>query len=464
MAEFIPHPYQRKAYDAIIANDGTACWFEMGLGKTATTLMAINEILYNRMDASRVLVVAPKKVAEATWQDEAAKWDNLRHLTFCTLLGTQKQRLAALEQCADIYVINREKIPWLVQHYGRAWPFDMVVLDEASSFKSHSSQRFKSLRRVRGRIYKIVELTGTPAPKDYLDLWSQIYLLDEGERLGRTYTAFREKYFTPDRRNGMTIFSWKPKPGAEEEIQAAISDIVLSAKAADHIELPDMIVEDIPVQLDEDAATAYRTMELQMLLEVDGETITAMQAAALSNKLLQLCNGAVYDTAHEAHTTNTSKLESLSETINALDGLSALVFYEFESDKDRILRWLQTRHRGLRIAVMDTADDQRRWNAGEIDVLLAHPASCAYGLNLQQGGHHIVWFGLPWNLEWYLQANARLHRQGQRQPVIVHRLLVKGGEDERVAAALERKDTSQASLMESMKIRIKQAHEREKTG
>ena len=450
MAEFIPHPYQRKAYDAIIANDGTACWFEMGLGKTATTLMAINEILYNRMDASRVLVVAPKKVAEATWQDEAAKWDNLRHLTFRTLLGTQKQRLAALEQCADIYVINREKIPWLVQHYGRAWPFDMVVLDEASSFKSHSSQRFKSLRRVRGRIHKIVELTGTPAPKDYLDLWSQIYLLDEGERLGRTYTAFREKYFTPDRRNGMTIFSWKPKPGAEEEIQSLLDDIVLSAKAADHIELPDMIVEDIPVQLDEDAATAYRTMELQMLLEVDGETITAMQAAALSNKLLQLCNGAVYDTAHEAHTTNTSKLESLSETINALDGLSALVFYEFASDKDRILSWLQTHHRGLRIAVMDTADDQRRWNAGEIDVLLAHPASCAYGLNLQQGGHHIVWFGLPWNLDWYLQANARLHRQGQPYPVQVYRLICSGTVDERACAALENKKGVQQGLLDSL--------------
>lgn len=464
MAEFIPHPYQRKAYDAIIANDGTACWFEMGLGKTATTLMAINEILYNRMDASKVLVVAPRKVAEATWQDEAAKWDNLRHLTFSTVLGKQKQRQAALERQADIYIINRENIPWLVQQYGRAWPFDMVVLDEASSFKSHSAQRFKALRRVRGKITRIVELTGTPAPKDYLDLWAQVYLLDGGERLGRTYTSYRDRWFAPDKRNGMTIFSWKPKPGAEQEIQAAISDIVLSAKAADHIELPDMIVEDIPVQLDEDAATAYRTMELQMLLEVDGETITAMQAAALSNKLLQLCNGAVYDTAHEAHTTNTSKLESLSETINALDGLSALVFYEFASDKDRILSWLQTRHKGLRIAVMDTADDQRRWNAGEIDVLLAHPASCAYGLNLQQGGHHIVWFGLPWNLEWYLQANARLHRQGQRQPVIVHRLLVKGGEDERVAAALERKDTSQASLMESMKIRIKQAHERAKTG
>lgn len=458
---FKPHPYQQAAIDFILAKPCVALWMEMGLGKTVCTLTAIERLVYDAFAVRRVLIVAPKKVAEATWQDEAAKWDHLRALRLSTVLGTAAQRRAALAAEADCYIINRENVPWLVETCGRVWPFDMVVLDEASSFKNPAAQRFKVLKRVRPQIARLVELTGTPAPNDLLDLWAQVYLLDQGERLGRYVTHYRQRWFTPGKSNGPVVYSWQPRPGAADAIQKAIADVVLSIRAADHLRLPGKVVDDIPVRLDDDARTAYLKLERSYLLEVDGETITAQQAAALTGKLLQLCSGSVYDDAGEAHPVHSCKLDAFDELIESLDGQHALVFYGFRFEEAQLTDRLKTRHRGLRIAVLRSAAEAAAWNAGELDVLLAHPAAAAYGLNLQAGGHHLIWYSLPWSLELYEQGEARLYRQGQNQPVIVHRLLVKGGADELVARALTRKNDGQTALLEAVRAKIKTEHEKE---
>ena len=450
MAEFIPHPYQQACINAILSQPSVALWLEMGLGKTVVTLTALDTLL-RLGDAERVLIIAPKKVAEATWQDEAAKWEHLRGLRLCTVLGTKQQRERALHKKADIYITNRDSVVWLAQHYGRRWPFDTVVLDEASSFKHHSTQRFKALRRMRSHIRRVIELTGTPAPKDYLDLWAQVYLLDEGQRLGARFTQYRERYFQPDKRNGMQVYSWKPRKGAEEAIQAKLADIAVSIRAADHLHLPEKIVEDIPVVLSAKDRKVYEQMQNTMLLDVDGETITALQAATLTGKLLQLCNGAMYDAEKQPHALNRCKLDAFGELIDALDGQSALVFYSFAFDKELLLAELAAREKPLRFAVLQSRAEAEAWNRGELDVLLAQPASCAYGLNLQAGGHHLIWYSLPWNLELYEQGNARLYRQGQSQPVIIHRLLVKDAADELVAKALQSKSASQQGLIEGIK-------------
>ena len=367
------------------------------------------------------------------------------------MLGTEKQRKAALEAPADIYIINRENVPWLVHTLGRGWNFDMVVLDEASSFKNHAAQRFKALKAVRPRIHKVVELTGTPRPNSLLDLWAQIYLLDQGERLGRYITHYRQAYFWP------TEYSYEPREGAAETVESRIKDIVLSFKAADHLTLPEKITDDIPVVLDKPAKAAYKKLEKNYLLEVDGETITAQQAAALTGKLLQLCNGSLYDEDGTVHQIHRCKLDAFDELIDALDGQKALVFYGFRFDEEQLIETLKARHKSLRFAVLRSGQDAADWNAGKLDVLLAQPASCAYGLNLQQGGHHLIWYSLPWSLELYAQGEARLYRQGQTQSVIVHRLIVKGGADEMVVKALNRKDTDQNGLMQAVKTHIKAA-------
>lgn len=450
MQQFHPHPYQQAGIEAILEKPGVALWMEMGLGKTVVTLTAIDQLLYDRLEIRRVLIIAPRKVAEATWQDEAAKWEHLRHLRLSTVLGSEKQRLAALTAPADIYIINRENTAWLVQTLGRKWDFDMVVLDEASSFKNHAAQRFKALKAVRPRIHKLVELTGTPSPNGLLDLWAQVWLLDQGQRLGRYITHYRQQYFWP------TQYSYEPKAEAAEAIHTAIRDIVLSFKAADHLTLPEKITEDIPVVLDETARDLYKTLEREYLLNVDGEAITAQQAASLTGKLLQLCNGSLYDETGAVHPLHRCKLDAFDELIDALDGQSALVFYNFRFDEEQLTELLKTRHRGLRAAVLRSDAEARAWNTGELDVLLAQPASCAYGLNLQQGGHHLIWYSLPWSLELYAQGEARLYRQGQTQSVIVHRLIVKGGADALVAKALTRKDTDQNALMQAVKTRIRE--------
>ena len=457
MQQFHPHPYQQAAIEAILDKPGVALWMEMGLGKTVVTLTAIDQLIYDRLEISRALIIAPKKVAEATWQDETAKWAHLQHLRISTVLGTEKQRKEALNAPADVYIINRENVAWLVHLLGRSWNFDMVVLDEASSFKNHAAQRFKALKAVRPRIHKIVELTGTPRPNSLLDLWAQIYLLDQGERLGRYITHYRREYFWP------TEFSYEPRNGAEEAVQQCIRDIVLSFKAADHLTLPEKIVEDIPVVLDKAAKAAYKKLEKNYLLEVDGEAITAQQAAALTGKLLQLCNGSLYDAEEQVHQIHRCKLDAFEELIDALDGQRALVFYGFRFDEEQLTETLKARHKGLRFAVLRSGQDAADWNAGKLDVLLAQPASCAYGLNLQQGGHHLIWYSLPWSLELYAQGEARLYRQGQTQSVIVHRLIVKGGADEMVVKALNRKDTDQNSLMQAVKTHIKAAQRGDNT-
>ena len=405
-------------------------------------------------------MIAPKKVAEGTWTKEAAKWDHTKMLRVSPVLGSQAKRIRALNTPADLYVINRENICWLVDYYRNAWPFDMVVIDESSSFKSHSAKRFKALAGIRSRISRMVELTGTPSPNGLADLWSQVYLLDGGERLGKRYSQFRERYFQPDKRgaDGM-IYSYEAKPGTEESILAKISDICISMKAEDYLELPDLTYHEVPVELDKKSWRAYQDLERKMILELpeDDELISVTSAAALSNKLLQLANGAVYDEDRQVHEVHDCKIEAFLELVESLQGKPVLVFYNYQHDRERILKALEKS--GLRIRELKTTQDEDDWNAGRIDILLTHPASSAYGLNLQQGGNHVIWFGLTWNYELYTQANKRLHRQGQVNKVIIHHLVSTGTRDEDVMTALRRKDDVQNWVMESLKARIRRIRE-----
>lgn len=460
--KFEPYPYQQYCIDRIISDNSIGLFLDMGLGKTVITLTAIYALRYYYWACGRALVIAPKKVAEQTWSKEAEKWDHLKGLKVQVCLGTLSQRINALNTPADVYVINRENTQWLVQYFGHKWPFDMVILDESSSFKNHQAKRFKAMKAIRPRINRLVELTGTPSPHGLTDLWAQVFLLDGGQRLGRTISVYREMYFVPDKRNRNIIYSYAPRDGAETEIYAQISDICVSMKSEDYLQLPDLIYEDIPVMLDKDARKAYDTMERDMLLEVENdEIITAATAATLTGKLLQLCNGAVYSEDGAVQEIHGCKIEALLETIEQLNGQHVIVYYYFRHDVARILAALP---KSLHVRVYQGAKDQDDWNAGLIDVLLAQPASCGYGLNLQQGGHHIIWFGLTWALEEYQQANKRLHRQGQPYPVIVHRLIVQGAQDEDVIKSLESKDGSQEELLAALKAKIAKIRESVKTG
>ena len=373
------------------------------------------------------------------------------------MLGSAQKRIRALNTPADIYIINRENVAWLVDYYRNSWPFDMVVVDEFSSFKNHQSQRFKALKSIRPRIKRIVGLTGTPAPNGLIDLWAQVYLLDQGQRLGKNIGGFRERYFEPDQRSRDRIFSYKPKETTEDAINRLIGDICVSMKSEDYLELPDVMNDIIPIALDPKAQKAYDKLEQEMLLEVDESMIDAGSAAVLTNKLLQLCNGAVYDEDRKAVDIHKFKIEALQETVEQLAGKPALVFYNFQHDKQRILEAFKKSN--LRIRELKSPQDEDDWNNREIDLLLAHPASAAYGLNLQQGGNHVIWFGLNWSLELYQQANKRLHRQGQTEKVIIHHLVVQGGRDEDVMAALGDKEATQDNLIESLKARIREAKE-----
>ena len=371
------------------------------------------------------------------------------------ILGSKQKRIRALNTPADLYIINRENVVWLVDYYRNSWPFDMVVVDESSSFKSHNAKRFKALASVGPRIDRMVELTGTPSPNGLNDLWSQLFLLDEGERLGKRYTQFRERYFQPDKRgaDGM-VYSYEAKPGTEESILQKISDICISMKAEDYLQLPAVTCHQIPVVLYAKAEKAYRELERKMVLELpEEEEISVTSAAALSNKLLQLANGAIYDEDRNIHEIHGCKIEAFLELVESLQGKPALVFYNYQHDRIRILKALEKS--GLRVRELKTAGDEDDWNAKKIDILLTHPASSAYGLNLQEGGNHVVWFGLTWNYELYTQANKRLHRQGQTERVIIHHLVCEGTRDEDVMTALERKDDVQEWVMESLKARIK---------
>ena len=451
MAKFKPHPYQDYAIRRIVDRDAVGLFLDMGLGKTVITLTAIDELIYDYLDAARVLVIAPKKVAEATWQAEARKWDHLGRLRIATALGTARQRREAVDAGADITIINRENVSWLAEELGRAWPFDMVVVDESSSFKSPGAKRFKALKRMLPRIRRMVILTGTPAPNGIEDLWAQIYLLDRGERLGRYVTHYRERFFD--------FNPWRheyiPKPGAFETVKEKISDICVSMRAEDWLTLPELVTHDVPVELDPVARRTYKRLERTMLLELAAEQteITVLTAAGLTGKLLQLCGGCVYDEEGEAHRIHTAKLDALAELVEALHE-PVLLFYGYRHEIPGLREVLSKLH--LRLRELRSAEDADAWNRGEVDVLLAHPASCAYGLNLQAGGRNVVWYTLTWSLELYQQANARLHRQGQEKPVIVHRLLVQGGVDEDVAKALESKDETQSALITALKAKIRE--------
>lgn len=458
--EFKPHAYQQHCIDKIIEIKKLGLFLDMGLGKTVTTLTAVKELKYNRFLVRKVLVIAPKKVAEGTWTREAAKWGHTQMLRVSPVLGSQTKRIRALNTPADLYIINRENVCWLVDYYRNAWPFDMVVVDESSSFKSHSAKRFKALASVGDRIDRMVELTGTPSPNGLEDLWSQIFLLDGGERLGKRYTQFRERYFQPNKRgaDGM-VYSYEAKPGTEASILEKISDICISMKAEDYLQLPDITYHEIPVELDSKSLKAYCELEREMVLQLpeDDETISVTSAAALSNKLLQLANGALYGEDRQVHEVHSCKVEAFLELIESLQGKPALVFYNYQHDRARILKALEKS--GLAVRELKTTQDEDDWNAGKIQVLLTHPASSAYGLNLQQGGNHVIWFGLTWNYELYTQANKRLHRQGQKEKVIIHHLVCSGTRDTDVMQALQRKDDVQSWVMESLKARIRKIRE-----
>lgn len=443
--KFTPYPYQKRAIQHILDHPSAGLFLEMGLGKSVITLTAITELLHNSFEIARVLVIAPLRVADTVWTAEAEKWDHTRHLRISKVLGPKKKRIEALNTPADVYVINRENVEWIVNHYGRSWPFDMVVIDELSSFKSPSSRRFRALRKVLPLINRIVGLTGTPAPNGLIDLWSQIYLLDQGERLGPTITGYRNRYFIPGKRRGHIVYEWIPI--SEEVIYEKISDICISMKAEDWLDMPQRIDRTVTVTLPPAARARYKQLERDLLLPFSDGDVVANTAAVLAGKLLQLANGAVYDENHNVREIHKAKLEALGDIIEAANGKPILVFYTYQHDLHRIEKRFSVR-------TLESSKDISDWNAGRIPVLLAHPASAGHGLNLQAGGNTIVWFGLPHSLELYEQANARLYRQGQKENVIIHHLVTEGTIDENVMKALARKALTQNDLMQAVKARI----------
>jgi SNF2 family DNA or RNA helicase len=424
----------------------------MGLGKTVTTLTAVDDLLFLG-EINKVLVIAPLRVAEDTWSSEIDKWDHLNHLRITKVLGNPKQRINAMSEDADIYVTNRENVEWLVKNYFNDWSFDMVVIDELSSFKSSKAIRFRELKKVRPLFKRIVGLTGTPAPNSLIDLWPQIYLLDGGKRLGKTITGFKDQYFNPGRRNGYTVFDWKLKEGAEDAIHEKIGDICISMMAKDYLNIPERIDNTININLSVSAINKYKQLEKDLVLELGENDITASNAAVLTNKLLQMSNGAIYSEDKSVIEIHEEKLKALLEIIEAANGKPVLVFYSFKHDFDRIMSFLKSKK--LKAIGLNESNDVKKWNNGEIPILLIHPASAGHGLNLQYGGNIIVWFGLTWSLELYQQANARLHRQGQKESVIVHHLVSKGTVDEDVMRALGNKEINQNMLLEAVKARIK---------
>ena len=448
---YTPHPYQDFATQHIIDNPYCGLLLDMGLGKTVSTLTAVDELLNVYCEISKVLVIAPKRVAENTWTTESVKWDHLKHLKLSVVLGTERERKEALKAKADIYIINRENVAWLVGYYQSAFPFDMVVIDELSSFKSAKAIRFKSLRMVRPKVSRVVGLTGTPAPNGLIDLWPQLYLLDQGERLGKSITGYRERYFTPGRRSGAVVFDYKIKAESEKAIYAKIADICISMKAKDYLSLPERINRRVEVRLPSDIQAQYDEFErVQVLSLLDVEDISAVNAAALSTKLRQFANGAIYDDRKDYHVVHDVKLEALEELVEAANGQPVLVFYAFRHDLERITARLKS----YKPKYLESSQDIEDWNAGKIKVLLAHPASAGHGLNLQAGGNIVIWFGLNWSLELYQQANARLDRQGQTKPVIVHHMVTVDTIDTKVFAALEGKAETQDALLDAVKAII----------
>lgn len=426
----------------------------MGLGKTSVTLTAITALIESE-EIKKVLIIAPKRVAENTWDTEIEKWEHTKHLTMSKVLGTEKQRKDALDVKADIYVTNRENVQWLVDLYKTRFPFDMVVIDELSSFKSPKSLRFKSMRKILPYTKRIIGLTGTPAPNSLLDLWSQIYLLDKGERLGKTLTAYRSTYFVPGRTNGIVVFDYKLRPGADKIIQDKIKDICVSMSADDYLQLPDCIFKTITVELSPKDKNRYDEFEKEQVMEIIGDNpITAANAAVLSGKLSQFAQGAIYDENKDVIELHTAKLEALEEIIEEAGNSNILLFYKYKHDLARI----EEHFKKIKPVRLDNPEDIKTWNAGKIKLYLAHPASAGHGLNLQTGGDVIVWFGNTWSLELYQQANARLHRQGQTKPVTIVHIVAKGTIDEDILISISNKQKGQDALLEAVKARINKYH------
>lgn len=444
--KYKPHNYQQFATDFILNQSICCLMLDMGLGKTVITLTALWQLALDSFDVSRVLVIAPKRVAEDTWPKELAKWEHLIGLTSSLVLGSAAERKVALQKKAFLYIINRENVAWLVKnHY---WDFDMVVIDELSSFKSNKAERFKAMKKVRPMVTRIVGLTGTPAPNTLLDLWPQMYLMDMGQRLGRFIGGFRDRFFLPDKRNREIIYSYKPREGVEDAIYALISDICISMKAADYLDMPERIDNRIEVSMSPKERKLYDDFQKDMVLSIGDEELDAVNAAALSNKLLQMANGAVYGEDKKIIPIHDRKLDALEDLVEAANGKPLLVAYWYKHDLQRI----KARFKNARC--IDTAKDIDDWNAGKIPLALIHPASAGHGLNLQDGGCTIVWFGLTWSLELYQQLNARLWRQGQKHTVVIHHIVTKGTHDEDVMWALENKDTRQSALIEAVRARI----------
>ena len=441
--KFMPHDYQKYAIEYIKSHPITALFLDMGLGKTVTTLTAIRDLMYDAFEVKRVLVIAPLRVARDTWPDELRKWDHLKELTCSVVVGTVAERRRALQQDADIYIVNRENLAWLYEN--SRLDFDMVVLDELSSFKNHQSKRFRAMKAMRPKVKRIVGLTGTPTGNGLMDLWAEFRILDMGERLGRYISQYRNLYFKPDKRNGMVVYSYKSLPGAEEAIYHQISDITVSMKATDYLEMPELVSVAKEVRLSETEKKRYDELKKSLVLELPGGEVTSANAASLTLKLSQMANGAIYTDDKNVVNIHDRKLEALEDLVESANGKSVLVAYWFKHDKDRIRERMEARE--LR-GPQDFAD----WNAGKIPVALIHPASAGHGLNLQQGGSILIWFGLTWSLELYQQTNARLWRQGQAdKTVIIQHIVAKDTIDERILNVLKHKDGTQAALIEAVK-------------
>lgn len=452
---YTPYAYQAKATQFVIEHQYCALLLDMGLGKSVITLTALQQLM-DECEISRTLVVAPKKVAETTWTTEAAKWNHLQGMKVAKVMGTEKQRKMALAEKADVYVIGRDNFAWLVCSCGGQLPFDALVIDELTSFKNSKSQRFKAMRIARPTVKRVIGLTGTPAPNGLMDLWGQMYCIDMGQRLGKSVTKYRENHFETHTWNNIVV-RCDVKKGHDEIIRNSIADICLSMQAKDYLQLPDLMIHTVPVELSPAVMSAYNKFEREKVLEFKQEhgneqaNVLANSAAGLMNKLAQFSNGAVYDDERNVHEIHSEKVDKLAEIVEAANGSSVLVFYQFKHDIPRIIKKLK----GYKVEVYEGEKQLLDWNAGKIDVLLAHPASTAYGLNMQQGGHYIVWFGTGWDLELFQQANARLHRQGQKHPVTVYKLIGAHTVDERASASLENKKAKQQSLLDSLNYLIR---------
>lgn len=446
--KYNPHSYQEYAVKFIESHPISALFLDMGLGKTSITLTAVNELLFDSFEVRKVLVIAPLRVARNTWCDEIKKWDHLRNIKYSIVVGTEKERISALNENADIYIINRENVDWLVKKSGYKFDFDMVVIDELSSFKNHQSKRFKSLMKIRPKVKRIVGLTGTPSSNGLMDLFAEFKVLDLGERLGYFIGQYRNTYFKPDKTNGAIVYSYKPLPNAEDSIYEKISDITVSMKASEYLKMPELVISNYKVKMSDNEKKQYDEMKKNLICEIKDGEITVSNAGSLSNKLSQFANGAVYDDEQNIVEIHSRKLDALEDIIESMNGKPLLVAYWYKHDLQRIKKRFDVRE-------IKTGKDIADWNKGKIPVALIHPASAGHGLNLQQGGSTLVWFGLTWSLELYQQTNGRLYRQGQKNTVVIQHIVTKGSIDEQILKALERKNKTQEDLIEAVKANLK---------